>query len=57
MGATGFWRTTALGAVFGGGLTLDLAAGSAVSVASAVLHVRYAARFRHTHTLRRRLFR
>jgi hypothetical protein len=37
-----------LGAMFGGGLMLDVAVGGAVSLASAVLHVRYAARFRQT---------
>jgi len=35
-----------VGAIFAGGLTLDVAVGVAVSLVSAVLHVRYAARFR-----------
>jgi hypothetical protein len=38
-----------LGALFGAGLALDAAIGAAVSLVSAVLHVRYAARFRRTH--------
>jgi hypothetical protein len=38
-----------VGAIAGGGLALDLAIGAVVSVVSAVLHVRYAARFRKRH--------
>ena len=38
-----------LGALFGGGATLNTAAGAGVSLLSAALHVRYAARFRESH--------
>jgi hypothetical protein len=37
-----------VGVMFAGGLSVDVAAGVVVSLASAVLHVRYAARFRET---------
>lgn len=38
-----------VGAIVGGGLTRDLAIGAVVSVASGMLHVRYAALFRKSH--------
>ena len=42
------WR--ALAALCEGGLSLDLPLGVVVSLLSAALHVRYAARFRRTHS-------
>ena len=40
-------------ALFGAGLALDAAIGAGVSLVSAALHVRYAARFRRSHVPRR----